>query len=70
MWDPPRPGIEPLSPALPGTLSTAGPPGKSFKEKKSLWSFKEQKSLLILVASPSPRVKAGFWAYPHMLAYK
>ena len=26
-WDPPRPGIEPVSPALAGGLSTAQPPG-------------------------------------------
>ena len=28
MWDPPRPGLEPVSPALAGRLSTTGPPGK------------------------------------------
>ena len=28
MWDPPRPGLEPVSPALAGKLSTAAPPGK------------------------------------------
>ena len=28
MWDPPRPGLEPVSPALAGRLSTAAPPGK------------------------------------------
>ena len=28
MWDPPRPGIEPVSPALAGRLSTTAPPGK------------------------------------------
>ena len=27
-WDPPRPGLEPVSPALAGRLSTAAPPGK------------------------------------------
>ena len=29
MWDPPRPGIEPASPALSGGLLTTAPPGKS-----------------------------------------
>ena len=29
-WDPPRPGLEPMSPALVGGLSTTAPPGKSF----------------------------------------
>ena len=28
MWDPPRPGREPVSPALAGRLSTTAPPGK------------------------------------------
>ena len=28
MWDPPRPGPEPASPAPAGRLSTAAPPGK------------------------------------------
>ena len=28
MWDPPRPGLEPVSPALAGRLSTSAPPGK------------------------------------------
>ena len=28
MWDPPRPGLEPVSPALAGRPSTTAPPGK------------------------------------------
>ena len=28
MWDPPRPGPKPMSPALAGRLSTTAPPGK------------------------------------------
>ena len=28
MWDLPRPGLEPVSPALAGRLSTTVPPGK------------------------------------------
>ena len=28
MWDPPRPGFEPVSPALAGRVSTTAPPGK------------------------------------------
>ena len=30
MWDPPRPGLEPVSPALAGIFSTTAPPGKPF----------------------------------------
>ena len=29
-WDLPRPGLEPVSPALAGRLSTTAPPGKPF----------------------------------------
>ena len=29
-WDPPRPGLEPESPASVGRLSTTAPPGKPF----------------------------------------
>ena len=28
MWDPPRPGLEPVSPAPAGGFSTTAPPGK------------------------------------------
>ena len=31
MWDPIRPGLEPVSPALAGRLSTTAPPGKPNK---------------------------------------
>ena len=31
MWDPPRPGLEPVSPAPAGRLSTTAPPGKPLK---------------------------------------
>ena len=31
MWDPPRPGPEPVSPALAGRLPTTAPPGKPKK---------------------------------------
>ena len=43
MWDPPRPGLEPMSPALAGRFSTTAPPGKprilSIKKKKFLVRF-------------------------------
>ena len=31
MWDLPRPGLEPVSPALAGRFSTTAPPGKPMK---------------------------------------
>ena len=30
-WDPPRPGLEPMSPALAGRFSTTAPPGKPLR---------------------------------------
>ena len=32
MWDPPRPGLKPVSPALAGGLSTTAPPGKPHRD--------------------------------------
>ena len=31
MWDLPRPGLEPVSPALSGRFSTTAPPGKPWR---------------------------------------
>ena len=31
-WDPPRPGLRPVSPALAGRFSTTAPPGKPLLE--------------------------------------
>ena len=51
MWDLPRPGLEPMSPALAGRFSTTAPPGKpqinSFYIKLSLLRFLCGFSLLI-----------------------
>ena len=34
MWDPPRPGLEPMPPASAGRLSTTASPGKPYKTLK------------------------------------
>ena len=49
MWDLPRPGLEPVSPALAGRLSTTAPPGKPlfFFLKKDQECFKSFVLLLI-----------------------
>ena len=41
MWDPPRPGLEPVSPALAGRLSTTAPPGKPHMNSwvNDCWKF-------------------------------
>ena len=48
MWDPPRSGLEPVSPALAGRPSTTAPPGKPFpvffwwmRETSLLWISQE-----------------------------
>ena len=40
-WDPPRPGLEPVSPALAGRLPTTAPPGKPYMTffKHLYWSI-------------------------------
>ena len=47
MWDPPRPGLEPMSPALAGRLPTTAPPGKPLQ--------------LVLISSLQPEVIPVFW---------
>ena len=42
MWDLPRPGLEPVSPALAGRFSTTAPPGKPKRFFK--WNHKNKKS--------------------------
>ena len=37
MWDLPRPGFEPVSPALAGRFSTTAPPGKPLSLVFSYW---------------------------------
>ena len=66
MWDLPRPGLEPVSPALAGRLSTTAPPGKPhdellnqglLSELGGQWSFKWSEILptvqIILSSYPS-----------------
>ena len=39
MWDLPRPGLEPVSPALAGRFSTTAPPGKPAKTNLKKLNF-------------------------------
>ena len=42
MWDPPKPGLEPVSPALAGRLPTTAPPGKPwllFLQKPNIYGI-------------------------------
>ena len=51
MWDPPRPGLEPVSPALAGRLSTTAPPGKPKSYSYFLWCLTSA-DLPIPITSP------------------
>ena len=71
MWKHPRPGIEPVSPALQGRFLTTGPPGKppeesfteleetevdrGFREKSRVLFFGHARNLKM---EPGPTVKA------------
>ena len=51
MWDPPRPGLEPASPALAGRFSTTAPPGKPTNvlltvNKNHLTALRDRKSVV------------------------
>ena len=51
MWDPPRPGPEPVSPALAGRFPTTAPPGKPQYILKALFYFIHS-SLYLLIPYP------------------
>ena len=56
MWDPPRPGLEPVSPALAGRLSTTAPPGKPLESFLKLCLFKKIFLLLLVFKSLSLQI--------------
>ena len=51
MWDLPRPGLQPVSPALAGRFSTTAPPGKPLINefgKVAVYKINAEKSLTLL----------------------
>ena len=58
MWDLPRPGLEPVSPALAGRLSTTVPPGKPGLFGFVCWFSSEKLSLCCCLKMG----KANIWA--------
>ena len=53
MWDPPRPGLEPVWPALAGRFSTTAPPGKPCFFCFVYWVFLQKEMLAALTDFPS-----------------
>ena len=64
MWDPPRPGLEPVSPALAGRLSTTAPPGKPerlvFNASKNETSYLFLLNFILLVLTKH-KLSGCFW---------
>ena len=53
MWDLPRPGLEPVSPALAGRFSTTAPPGKplSLNFYGAFWNAEDFKHLCVKLSA-------------------
>ena len=60
MWDPPGPGLEPVSPALAGGFLTAGPPGSP----PAVASDTGAPAILLLL-SKIPSLYTGFFLGPY-----
>ena len=70
MWDPPRPGLEPVSPALAGRLPTTAPPGKP-QLKYLVWYLTQRNpSRNIALPLPSPKRKEKLLKYMSKLKNK
>ena len=60
MWDLPRPGLEPASPALAGTFSTTAPPGKPLGTSFFLFNcFNSEHVLLLFTHKVSLQLRAS-----------
>ena len=71
IWDPPGPGIEPVSPALQGKLSTTGPPGKPPGSVLELERSPGERNGNLLQCSwlGYPIDRGAWWAAVHAVAY-
>ena len=58
MWDPPRPGLEPVSPALAGRFSTTAPPGKPTTSKIRC-TYKIRKTKIVLDKTEATKNNLG-----------
>ena len=76
MWDPPRPGLEPVSPALAGRLSTTAPPGKPWADilKHTLMISSLDQTSIFIPSSifknpPGYPIRYSEW-FPRLLVFK
>ena len=76
MWDLPRPGLEPMSPALAGRFSTTAPPGKPFSFIFVMFLLSSKYFLLFLLISSLCGVFLKYviwfpniWIFPHIFSY-
>ena len=67
MWDPHRPGLEPVSPALAGRLSTTAPPGKP--PYGLTYHLKLMFPYLFSFSMICPLVNVGYQCPPLLLCY-
>ena len=72
MWDLPRPGLEPVSPALAGRFSTTAPPGKPysfvFNNKQNIKDYFRKVCFHVLNVKFS--LKDLFCVYLHLNLFK
>ena len=61
MWDLPRPGLEPVPPALAGGFSTAAPPGKPLNSSLTTLSFFAFNSATL---TPCCLLLCVLWTFP------
>ena len=61
MWDPPRPGLEPVSPALAGRLSTTAPPGKPWSWSFLIFSFFTWYLSIVFTTAFDTSFRLGFY---------
>ena len=67
MWDPPRPGLEPVSPALAGRFSTTAPPGKPQNSSFVITEFSFPPSLIFFGHwAPSQSLLSFPWLSCHL----
>ena len=59
MWDPPGPGIKPVSPALAGGFLTTAPPGKFLKKIIEGGGLPRRRATDLQDREPSPTAGAG-----------